>query len=208
MNRIKITKPINSLLQSSKTLRMRKAFTCLFALALLLFSSVVSFAQLNKVNPWAVEAAFLRNFTRYVSWPDTAFSNETTPWNICILGKDPFGNLLDNALQGRIERGRTFSTLRINTPMQAKQCQIVYISYEIGMNRRAALNQLQQLPILTVSNAPEFLNEGGIIRFDIDDFIEMNINLDQAQSASLEIQTKMLELSQEVIRKGIVHRMR
>ena len=46
------------------------------------------------------------------------------------------------------------------------------------------------------------MQEGGIIRFQVGDRVEMSINLDQARAVSLLIQTKMLEVSIEVLENG------
>jgi hypothetical protein len=53
-----------------------------------------------------------------------------------------------------------------------------------------------------VGDAPEFLDEGGIVRLVARERIEMSINLDQARAASLSIPTKMLEVSREVLENG------
>ncbi|MBE0589470.1 MAG: DUF4154 domain-containing protein, partial [Hydrogenophaga sp.] len=55
---------------------------------------------------------------------------------------------------------------------------------------------------------PEFLREGGTIRFQVDDRVRLSINLDQARVAALTIQTRMLEVSSEVLDNGIVRKMR
>ncbi len=82
------------------------------------------------------------------------------------------------------------------------------MAYLVGKERHTALAKIKHLPVLTVSNAPDFLEAGGIIRFDVSDFVEMHINLDQARAASLSIQTKMLEVSNDVIVDGKVHKVR
>src|SRR6266545_6136221 len=56
-------------------------------------------------KPSEVEAAFLRNFARYVTWPAHAFAEESSSWNICILGRDPFGEVLEKTFKGRTEQG-------------------------------------------------------------------------------------------------------
>jgi hypothetical protein len=156
----------------------------------------------------AVEAAYLRNFAHYVNWPENTFSNDLAPWHICVLGDDPFGELLENTLQGRSVKDRPFSIFRTHKISELDHCQIVYVAYMISMSRRAAIAELKKLPILTVSDAPEFLQEGGIIRFDISDYVKININLDQARSSSLNIQTKMLEVSSEVVDHGTIRHLR
>jgi len=87
-------------------------------------------------------------------------------------------------------------------------CQIVYVGYESAARRRAALETFKRMPILTVGHAPEFLQEGGIIRLIAADRIEMSINLDQARAASLTIPAKMLEVSRDVIDQEVQRRWR
>ncbi|HEX9023865.1 MAG TPA: YfiR family protein, partial [Geobacteraceae bacterium] len=54
-------------------------------------------------NPYKVEAAFLRNFAHYVTWPAGAFAGPGSPWRIGILGRDPFGDILEKTFRGRTE---------------------------------------------------------------------------------------------------------
>ncbi len=159
-------------------------------------------------RPSKVMAAFLRNFAHYVTWPDTAFSAARAPWHVCVLGRDPFGDVLDKTLQGRTEQGRPFEVLRAESLDELPACQIVYVSYEAQDRRRAALAALKRQPVLTVGDAPDFLMEGGIIQFNVGDRVSMSINLDQARSASLVIQTKMLEVSYRVLEDGILRTLR
>ena len=62
--------------------------------------------------------------------------------------------------------------------------------------------------MLTVGDAPEFLREGGMIQFQVAEQVQFSVNLDQARSASLKIQTKMLEVAQEIIEDGVARRRR
>ena len=161
-----------------------------------------------KANPSQVEAAFLRNFARYVTWPAHAFAEERSPWNVCILGRDPFGEVLEKTLKGRTEQRRTFETFRAEALDKLPSCQIVFVAYKEAAKRRAALTELKNLPVLTVGDAPGFLQEGGIIRFQVEEYVKMSINLDQARSVSLKIPTKMLEVTHEVLENGVVRKQR
>ena len=155
-----------------------------------------------------VEAAFLRNFARYVGWPPGAFNGDRTPWSVCIFGDDPFGSVLEQTFEGRTEQGRAFVVLRKAPVEQLPACQIAYVGGTTPARRRAALDALQRRPVLTVGHAPEFLEEGGIIRLTAGERIEMSINLDQARAASLTIPTKMLEVAHEVVEQGVARRWR
>ncbi|MDO8991067.1 MAG: YfiR family protein [Sideroxyarcus sp.] len=164
-------------------------------------------AQTN-ANPQQVEAAFLRNFARYVTWPDHAFADEHSSWNVCILGNDQFDGVLEKTLYGRTEQGRSFKIFHAAELERLPSCHIVFVGFKDSAKRRAALAGLKMQPVLTVGDAPEFLREGGIIRFRVGEHVEMSINLDQARSASLAIPTKMLEVSHEVVENGMPRRWR
>lgn len=159
-------------------------------------------------NPYKVEAAFLRNFAHYVTWPADAFADPRSPWCIGILGTDPFGDVLEKTFKGRTEQGRPFEIYRADTPDKLPPCQIVFVAYNDPGRRRSALAELKGKPVLTVGDAADFLREGGIIRFQLRDRVLMGINLDQARAASLKIQTKMLEVSSEVVENGVVRKAR
>lgn len=160
------------------------------------------------VDPARVEAAFLRNFAHYVAWPPQAFADDKASWRVCIIGDDPFGGTLEATLQGRTEQGRTFIVQRLDNIAELKSCHLAYIAFRTAESRRAALSELANRPVLTVGSAPDFLQEGGIVRFQVSDHVEFAVNLDRANSASLRIPAKVLEVAHEVVENGVVRRRR
>ncbi len=182
------------------------AVGCLLA-ALLLHGSATAQDRATE-NPARVEAAFLRNFARYVTWPARAFPSAQSPWFVCLLGRNHFDGALEATFLGRTEQGRAFEVVRAARLDQLPACQIVFVDLPLATERRAALAELKKQPILTVSNAPEFLDEGGIIRLLAGERIEMSINLDQARAATLTIPSKMLEVSREVVENGALRKWR
>jgi hypothetical protein len=179
------------------------------ALLILLYLPVLAWGQeLAAENPNKVKAAFLRNFAHYVTWPTEALPESSSPWHIGILGQDPFGEVLELTLKGRTEQGRPFEVFRADTLGKLPKCQIIFVAYENAAMRRAVLGELKDKPVLTVGDAPEFLREGGVIRFQVEDRVRMSINLDQARSVALTIQTRMLEVSSDVLESGVVRKVR
>lgn len=162
----------------------------------------------TEANPARVEAAFLRNFAHYVTWPTQAFADERAPWLICILGTDPFGAVLERTFAGRTEQGRAFELFRAQTVAELPGCHVVFVAHKDSATRRAALAELKGRPVLTVSDAPSFLEEGGVIRFQVEQYVEMGVNLDQARASSLTVQTRMLEVSRDVLENGVIRRVR
>jgi YfiR/HmsC-like len=188
--------------------RRRFLFTCVMAFYAWCTPALVTAQEFVVENPNKVKAAFLRNFAHYVVWPAEAFADANDPWCIGVLGPDPFGAVLDRILQGRTEQGRPFIVYRADVLERLPRCQIVYITYADSAWRRAALAALKGKPVLTVGDAPSFLQEGGIIRLAVDDHVRMSINLDAARADSLKIQTKMLEVAVGVLENGKMHEVR
>ncbi len=181
---------------------------CVIALLSLLPPIVSARPDVGPVNPRAVEAAFLRNFAHYVTWPPQTFASADSPWQIGVLGDDALADALEKTCKDRTEQGRIFVVFRADTPEALPACQIVFVAYKDAARRRDALARWRGHPVLTVGDAPEFLQEGGVIRFRISDRVEMSINLDQARAVSLNIQTPMLEVAREVLENGRVSKLR
>ena len=75
-----------------------------------------------------VEAAFLLNFTKFTEWPSSAFSTPGSPFAICILGNDPFGQALDQIVGGESVKGHPVTVLRLAEPPRPQTCQLVFLS--------------------------------------------------------------------------------
>jgi hypothetical protein len=183
-------------------------FSRLLFLMLLMLTTAVTSQELVVRNPYKVEAAFLRNFAHYVNWPTQAFSQDDRSWYVCVLGPDPFGDILETILEGRTEQGKPFAVFRTERLEELPSCQILFIAYAETRRRRSVLQTLRDRPVLTVGEAPEFLDEGGVIRLDVGERVSMSINLDQARSSNLKIQTKMLEVARTILENGVSHQNR
>ena len=159
-------------------------------------------------DPNRVKAAFLRNFAHYVQWPETAFEDAHSPWRIGILGNAAFCEVVKKSLKDRTEQARSFEIYCADSLGKLPPCQMVFIAFKEVDKRRAVLAALKDKPVLTVAEAAETLREGGIIRFQLGDRVQMSVNLDQARAVSLNIQTKMLEVSTEVLENDVIRKTR
>jgi hypothetical protein len=159
-------------------------------------------------DPREVEAAYIRNFARYVTWPAGGLPAPGAPWCVGVLGRDSFVEVLERTLRGRTEQGHPFEIHGAASLWELPVCQIVFVGYDDPGRRQRALRALHGKPVLTVGDAPEFLREGGVIQLVVRDTVQMSVSLDQARAGSLQIQTKILEVSREVLENGIVKVMR
>ncbi|MFL6530923.1 MAG: YfiR family protein, partial [Chthoniobacterales bacterium] len=76
---------------------------------LLLAACVSAFAATGggAPNEYALKSVFLYNFCRFIEWPDSAFAGPNDPLIIGVIGDDPFGQMLDEAVAGESYHGRS-----------------------------------------------------------------------------------------------------
>jgi hypothetical protein len=142
---------------------------------------------------YQVKAVFLFNFTQFVEWPASAFVDASSPIIIGVLGSDPFGTALEEAIQGETVNGRPLSIRRYASVEQVDGCHVLFINLPATQKLTAALESIRRRNILTVSDAKEFARAGGVIELlTINNKIRLQINLDAAKLANLTISSKLL----------------
>lgn len=138
---------------------------------------------------YQVKAAFLFNFLKFVEWPPAA---NDAPWVIGVLGADPFGGGLDNAVRGKRVNGRAVEVRRFGRAEDVKDCNILFI----GREEFARNGVPAQLPgVLTVGEVPGFLQAGGAINFYFEDHrVHFEIRPSATQKAGLQLSSQLLRL--------------
>ena len=140
-----------------------------------------------------VEAVFLFYFSQFVDWPPRAFAGERSPIVIGVLGTDPFGGALDQAVAGEQVNGRPIVVRRLKSIDEATGCHILYISSSESPQLPQILSTLKGRSVLTVSDLGDFVQSGGMIRFGlVDQRVRLFINARAAQAAGLTLSSKLL----------------
>jgi YfiR/HmsC-like len=148
-------------------------------------------------SEYDVKAAFLLNFVKFVEWPSTAFADSNSPIAICILGRDPFGHVMDDAVQGESVEGRKVTVRRLSEPPASRECQMVFAQGP-GKETAKALSALGK-GVLTVGEGEIFVRDGGIIGFIIENRrVRFNINQTAASAAGLTLSSKLLSVAKAV----------
>lgn len=172
-------------------------------LSLLLTLSVAlpprALAQSDTLTEYQVEAAFLYNFAKYVTWPPRAFNAATDPILIGVLGDDPFGDDLTRTVaREKPVQGRTFRVLHSRNAVELAGCHLLFISSseEAKLAHHFAALQRANSAALTVGETPNFLEAGGAIRFVVENKkVRFEINARAAEAAGIVISSKLLNLA-------------
>ena len=153
-------------------------------------------AAAELASEYQVKAVFVFNFSHFVDWPPQSFTAPNEPFVIGILGGDPFGARLDEAVRGEHVTEHPLVVRRFHSIDEIEGCQILFIDRsEVGQLGRI-VSTLSHRNILTVSEIDQAAQRGVIIQFATEDnHIRLKINLDAAHTAGLSISSKLLRLA-------------
>ncbi len=151
---------------------------------------------------YAIKAAYLYQFGRYVEWPAQAFANERAPLVIGVLGADPFGNLLEEISRTKRIENRPIVIRRFATAAEYSYSHILFVPASVDQGQKTRiLQKLQGTPTLLVGEEPGFAERGGTINFfQEENKIRFEINTDVARQDQLKISSKLLSLAKIVSR--------
>jgi len=151
------------------------------------------------VEEYQVKAAFLYNFAKFVQWPSSAFKSAQEPIAICILGQNPFGGALDEAIRGKQIEGRSLVVYQVSSDTPSRACHILFVGGAERKRFRALAEAFRAPGVLTVGEAAWFSAEGGVINLKLDaGRVRFEINVEAADRQQLRISSKLLSLAQVV----------
>jgi len=161
--------------------------------------------QAARYSEYLVKAAFIYNFARFTEWPSGTYAHPSAPLMICVLGKDPFGQMLDSIAGKRIN-GRPVAISRLVGVEKAGQCQVLFIGESEEERVPGIVDYLAGRPVLTVCDAPGCTRFKGMIHLKVvSQKIRFAIDTDCADTAGLKFSSKLLALAEKFASKAKTH---
>lgn len=114
----------------------------------------------------AVKAAFLPRFARYVAWPPTARPAQSAPLVLCTVGRDPFGQLLEQSVIGQEVDGHRILIRRLPSAAGIRACHVAFVGGSSSQPTGQLLAAIGRQPVLTVTDA-SYASQRGIVHFAI-----------------------------------------
>jgi hypothetical protein len=148
-------------------------------------------------SEYAVKAAFLYNFAKFVEWPERTFLDAADPIALCVLGENPFGTLLEDAVRDKTVNGRRIAVREAKTLSAAAGCHIVFLA---SGSLEEHLGALVGSPVLTVSDAESAVERGAIIGLKLEERrVRFEVNLNSAKKARLKLSSQLLKIAVRLI---------
>lgn len=171
-------------------------FVFILAMSVLAWVVLGLRARAQSPSEYQVKAVFLYNFAKFIEWPPEAPPEAHDPIIIGIVGKDPFGVLLEQIVNGKTVDRRSLAVKRFKRGDDLRGCHILFISSSEKEHLRAILDSLKGASVLTVGETEGFARRGGVINFVLEDNkVHFEINVDAAARARVKISSKLLSLA-------------
>ncbi len=159
-----------------------------------------AYAQTSFSREYQIKAAFLYNFTKFVEWPADRFANENAPMILCVIGKDPFGAILENSFVGKTIKGRAIIINRNIGIDNLKFCHLLFVSSSEQERVPQIVAALSGASVLTIADMNRFANQGGSINLvRRRNKIRFEINSGAAAQSGLKLSSYLMRLASNVI---------
>jgi hypothetical protein len=168
-------------------------------LALLFYGGAALAQSDSEEREYKLKAAFLLNFSKFTTWPESAFSVPGQTFDFCVVGEDPFGQALAG-LESKKVGGRKIHLQYVASIGEAQACHVMFISNSEKNN----LEELKQVadgqPVVTVSDIKGFSRQGGVFEFITrGGRLSFIVNNQQATQNGLQVNASLLNLAAEVL---------
>ena len=176
--------------------------TIIASASILLAALAPSLASAQPQRPeakseYALKSVFLYNFCRFIDWPKSAFASPKEPIVIGIIGEDPFGSLLKEAVDGETSHGRTIQIEHYRKPDAIGHCHLLFVSRSETGRMDQILAAVAGKSVVTVGETDAFLDRGGMIALTADrNRVRLHINPGMLKAASLDVSSKLLRVAE------------
>ncbi|MDE2440380.1 MAG: YfiR family protein [Betaproteobacteria bacterium] len=148
-------------------------------------------AQAQDVSEYGMKAILFYRLSQFVYWP--ADSKPPTPLTLCVAGKNPFGNALNQIDQN-------IATVETRQPQgDLGACQLLFIPRSEAGNLDSWLNKIENRRLVSVSDIPGFARAGGMIELPLEgERVSIVINRHSARKNGFEFNAQLLRLARVI----------
>lgn len=148
-----------------------------------------------------MQATFIPKFARYVAWPAGRPLPPGAPFQLCVIGRDPFGPLLDRAATTEQIDGHGVTVRRLPNEQGAAACHLAFVQGRQPGDTGRLLLALRSQPILTITDARAGPQRGMIHFTNLSGRVRFFINEAEAAQRGLTISSRLLALAAGVTQR-------
>jgi hypothetical protein len=142
-----------------------------------------------------LKISYILKFPQFVEWPKSSLPDADGTFDICVVSGDELTSISE-ALDGKQIRLKRIVVMDARRTNSIANCRVLYIGKSESWRVRSILAQIGDKPILTISDAENFAQEGGIVGLvKRDNHLKFEINLKRAKQAGLYIPAQLAQLA-------------
>ena len=142
---------------------MRFKFRVCFLISLVL---VLGAAKPRSAEEMTLQAAFIKNFTRFIEWPkDSSLYSNNGQFNLCVFDSSIISSQLSKIFHERTLKKKPVRVMELDALEQVTSCHLIYIATLDETRLQQVLSLCQQNNILSISFSKGFAEKGVHINF-------------------------------------------
>lgn len=146
-----------------------------------------------QIDEYVAKAGLLFNLARFVDWPQGHDRIE-----ICVLGNDPFGGVLDK-YQGRSIGARSVVIRRPASAIEAKTCSLLFVARDLTYRLATVTETLLGRTVIVIAESTELLEQGAMITIGLrSGRLEFHVNHTLIKARGLRMNSDVLALARSV----------
>ncbi len=169
------------------------------ALSLASFFPVLANAQ-AQAREYNLKAAFLKNVASFSNWPIAASISDTSqPFVIGVIGRNPFGEVLESTFETVRIRGKRVEFLYSSSVEDIPVCHLLFIAENMRRGLDEILAFISDKPILAVSDTRGFAERGVHVNlFTEGTKLSLEVNQKAVRDSACSISSHLLSLARIV----------
>ena len=153
----------------------------------------------DEPTEYQIKAAYTYKFAKFVEWSTDVLDDDDTLVQICVLGENPFGTILEEMVSEKTIYGRPISVVYKTDSSQKVSCNVVFIPRAEVDGCDRILRTLEGREILTISDIDDFAERGGMIGlYQEGQKIRFEISSDNLKAGGIRVSSKLLRLDRIV----------
>lgn len=154
-----------------------------------------SWADNAAAREYALKAAFLYNFLRFVEWP----ADPPVQPVVCVVGDGEASAAVERALAGKQVEGRLVGVQVLTSSASLEPCTLVFVPEGSREAWPPLRERLGCRPVLTVGESARFLADGGTVSlFAETNRLRFDVNRAGTSCSGLRFSSKVLSLARTV----------
>jgi hypothetical protein len=142
-----------------------------------------------------IKAGYLFNFAKFVDWPVSVPNDYLT---VCFLGAEGVQSAFEQGLTDKRVGSRRLTVRALHEARAIDGCNVLFVDSQ-ALARLVSGFDSASLPVLTVSDARNFTQRGGIISlYTENNRLRFIVNVQNAARAQLHISSSLLQLASSI----------